>query len=120
MHEFIYQHECRLFEMQGQRISWLPTFDNLVTASGSPGFTFETCFRKVIIVKALLSDDFVPFGKTDVLETLTYTVEQWWTVFHESKEVLGLKSCLIGRNVSGSPGGHWVYQAHGISKEHKV
>jgi hypothetical protein len=63
---------------------------------------FETCFRKVIIVKALLSDDFVPFGKTDVLETLTYRVEQWWTIFRESKEVLGLKSCLFGGNMSGS------------------
>jgi hypothetical protein len=61
-----------------------------------------------------------PFGKTDVLETLTYTVEQWRTIFGESKEVLGLKSCLIGRDMSGSPGGHAVYQAHGISKEHKV
>jgi hypothetical protein len=77
-------------------------------------------FCKVIIVEALLSDNFVPFGKTDVLETLTYTVEQWWTVFRESEEVLGLKSCLIGCDVSGSPGGHAVYQAHGISKEHKV
>ncbi len=95
--------------------------DNLVTASGSPPDSlFETCFRKVIIVRALLSDNFVPFGKTDVLETLTSTVEQWWTIFRESKEVLGLKSCLIGRDVSGSPGGHAVYQAHGISKEHKV
>ena len=50
-----------------------------MTASGSPGFTFETCFCKVIIVKASLSDDFVPFGKTNVLGTLTYKVEQWWT-----------------------------------------
>ncbi len=40
MHEFMYQHECRLFAMQGQRISWSPMLDNLVTASGSPGFTF--------------------------------------------------------------------------------
>jgi hypothetical protein len=74
-----------------------------------PGSLFETCFRKVIIVKALPSNDFVPFGKTDVLETLTYKVEQWWTVFHESKEVLGLKSCLIKLDVSGSPDGHAVY-----------
>ncbi len=73
-----------------------------MTASGSPGFTFETCFCKVIIVKALLSDNFVPFGKTDVLETLTYKVEQWWTIFRESKEVLGLKLCLFGRDVSGN------------------
>jgi hypothetical protein len=63
---------------------------------------FETCFCKVIIVKALLSNNFVPFGKTNILETLTYKVEQWWTVFRESKEVLGLKSCLFGCNVSGS------------------
>jgi hypothetical protein len=50
----------------------------------------------------MLSDDFVPFGKTNVLETLTYRVEQWWTVFHESEEVLGLKSCLFGCDVSGN------------------
>jgi hypothetical protein len=43
-----------------------------VTASGSPEFAFETYFCKVIIVKALLSNDFVRFGKTNVLETLTY------------------------------------------------
>jgi hypothetical protein len=49
-----------------------------------------------------LSDNFVPFGKTDVLETLTYEVEQWWTIFRESKEVLGLKSCLFGCNVLGN------------------
>ncbi len=67
-----------------------------------PGSLFETCFRKVIIVKASLSNNFVSFGKTDILETLTYKVEQWWTVFHESKEVLGLKSCLIGGDVSGN------------------
>jgi hypothetical protein len=66
------------------------------------GSLFETCFRNVIIVEALLSDNFVPFGKTDVQETLTYKVEQWWATFRESKEVLGLKSCLIGRDVSGN------------------
>ncbi len=88
--------------MQSQCISWLPTLDNLVTASGSPGLLFESCFRKVIIVEALLSDNIIPFDKTDVLETLTYKVKQWWTVFRERKEVLGLKSCLIGRNVSGN------------------
>ncbi len=66
------------------------------------GSLFESCFCKVIIVEALLSDNFVLFGKTNVLETLTYKVEQWWTVFCESKEVLGLKSCLFGRNVSGN------------------
>ncbi len=73
------------------------------------GSLFEIYFCKVIIVKALLSDNFVPFGKTDVLETLTYKVEQWWTIFRESKEVFGLKSCLIRRDVSGSPGGHAMY-----------
>jgi hypothetical protein len=62
---------------------------------------FETCFRKIIIVEASLSDNIILFGKTNLLETLTYKVEEWWTVFHEHKEVLGLKSCLIGRNVSG-------------------
>ncbi len=83
------------------------------------GSLFETCFCKVIIVEALLSDDFVAFGKTDILETLTYKVEQWWTLFREREEVLGLKSCLIRCNVSGSPGVHAVYWAYGISKEHK-
>jgi hypothetical protein len=73
------------------------------------GSLFETCFCKVIIVKVLLSNNFVPFGKTDILETLTYTVEQWWTIFRESEEVLGLKSCLIRLDVSGSPDGHAVY-----------
>ena len=57
---------------------------------------------KVIVIEASLSDNFVPFGKTDVLETLTYKVEQWWTAFCESEEVLRLKSCLIGRNMSGN------------------
>ncbi len=41
-----------------------------------PGSLFETCFRKVIIVKASLSNDIIIFGKTNVLETLTYKVEQ--------------------------------------------
>ncbi len=68
------------------------------------------------MVEASLSDDFVPFGKTNILETLTYKVEQCWTVFCERNEVLGLTSCQIRRNVSGSPGDHAVYQAHGISK----
>jgi hypothetical protein len=79
-------------------LRWIPWCLPLVV----PGSLFETCFCKVIIVKALLSNDFVPFGKTDVLETLTYKVEQWWTVFRESKEVLGLKSCLFGCDVSGN------------------
>ncbi len=51
---------------------------------------------------ALLFDDIVPFGKTSILETLTYKVKQCWTIFCEPDEVLGLKLCLIGRNVSGS------------------
>ncbi len=73
-----------------------------MTASGRPGFIFETCFCKVIIIKTLLSDDFVLFGKTNVLETLTYKVEQWWTVFRESKEVFGFKLCLFGRDMFGN------------------
>jgi hypothetical protein len=77
-------------------LHWTPLWLPLAVLS----LLFETCFCKVIIVEALLSNDFVPFGKTDVLETLTYKVEQWWTVFCECKEVLGLKLCLIGRNVS--------------------
>jgi hypothetical protein len=60
------------FATQGQQISWLPTLDTLVTALVVLGSLFETCFCKVIIVKELLSDNFVPFGKTNVLETLTY------------------------------------------------
>jgi hypothetical protein len=103
-----------LIAMQSQQISWLPKLDNLVTASGSPGFTFETCFCKVIIIGASISDNFVPFVKTNALETLTYKVEQCRTIFRERDEVLGLKSCLIRRDVSGSPGGHAVYQAYGI------
>ncbi len=96
-------------------LPWTPWWLPLVVQ----GSLFETCFCKVTIAKALLSNNFVPFGKTDVLETLTYKVEQWWTVFHESEEVLGLKSCLIRRDVSGSPGGHAVYWVYGISKEDK-
>ncbi len=67
-----------------------------------PGSLFETCFRKVTIIEASLSNDIILFGKTNLLETLTYKIEQWWTIFHESKEVLRLKSCLIGCNVSGN------------------
>jgi hypothetical protein len=66
-----------------------------------PGSLFETCFCKVGILGALLSDNIVAFGKTIVLETLTYLVEQCWTVFCERNEVLGLKLCLVGGNVSG-------------------
>jgi hypothetical protein len=57
---------------------------------------------KVAVIEALLSDNFVPLDKTDVLETLTYKVEQWWTAFRESKEVLRLKLCLIGCDMSGN------------------
>jgi len=67
-----------------------------------PGSLFETCFCKVIIVEALLSGNIVLFSKTNVLETLTYKVEQWWTVFRESEEVLGLKSCLFWCDVFGN------------------
>jgi hypothetical protein len=67
-----------------------------------PGPLFEICFHKIGIVGALLSDNIVPFGKTDVLETLTNKVEQCWSVFREREEVLGLKSCLIRRNMSGN------------------
>jgi hypothetical protein len=66
-----------------------------------PGSLFETCFCKVTIVEALLSNNIILFGKTDLLETLTYKVEQWWTILCERKELLRHKSCLIGRNVSG-------------------
>ncbi len=76
-----------------------------------PGSLFETW--------ASLSNDFVPFGKTNILETLTYKVEKCRTIFCEHNEVLWLKSCLIRCNMSRSPGGHAVYQAYGISKEHK-
>jgi hypothetical protein len=50
----------------------------------------------------LLSDNIVAFGKINVLETLTYKVEQCRTIFVEHKEVLGLKLCLIGRDMSGN------------------
>jgi hypothetical protein len=73
---------------------------------------FGTCFRKVIVVEALLSDNFVPFGKTDVLETLTYKVEQWWTALRESEEVLGLKLCLIRCNMSGNFQVAMLYTKH--------
>jgi hypothetical protein len=53
------------------------------------------------MVRALLSNNIVPFGKTNVLETLTNKVEQCWSVFLEREEVLGLKSCLIRHDVSG-------------------
>ncbi len=72
----------------------------------------ETCFCKVIVVEASLSDNFVPFGKTDVLETLTNKVEQWWTAFRESKEVLELKSCVIGCNMPGNVQMTMLYAKH--------
>jgi hypothetical protein len=50
----------------------------------------------------LLYNNIVAFGKTNVLETLTYEVEHRWTIFCEQDEVFGLKSCLIGHNVSGN------------------
>ncbi len=67
-----------------------------------PGSLFETCFRKVGIDGALLSNNIVPFSKTDILETLIYKVEQWRTAFCEHKEVLRLKSCLIGCDMFGN------------------
>jgi hypothetical protein len=75
-------------------IRWLPPV--------VPGSLFETCFCKVGIIGAPLSDNIVAFGKTGVLETLTYKVELCRTIFCERKEVLGLKSCLIRRNISGN------------------
>ena len=67
-----------------------------------PSSLFETCFWKVGIIGASIFDHIAAFGKTNILETLTYKVEQWLTVFRESKEVLGLKSCLFRRDVSGN------------------
>ncbi len=37
---------------------------------------FKTCLCKNGIVEALLFHDIITFGKTNVLETLTYEVEQ--------------------------------------------
>ncbi len=90
--------ECKKANKSVGHLHWTPWWLPLVV----PGSLFETCFCKAIIVKALLSNDFVWFGKTNILETLTYKVEQWWTVFCKSKEVLGLKLCLFGRNVCGN------------------
>ena len=90
------------FAMQSQQISWLPMLGTRLLPQVVPGPLFEICFCKVGIVRALLFDNIVPFGKTEVLETLTHKVEQCWTVFCERKEVLGLKLCLIGCNVSGN------------------
>ncbi len=64
------------------------------------GSLFETCFCKVAILEVSLSGNFVPFGKTNVPETLTYKVEQCRTIFREQEEVLVFKSCLIRRNMS--------------------
>jgi hypothetical protein len=77
-----------------------------------PDSLFETCIQKVGTVRALLSDNFVPFGKTNVPETLTYKVEQCWNVFRERKEVLRLKLCLIGRNMSGNIQVAMLYTEH--------
>ncbi len=75
-------------------IWWLP----LVV----PGSLYETHFHKVGIIRASLSGNFVSLGKINVLETLTYKVEQCRTIFRERKEGLGLKSCLIGCNMFGN------------------
>ncbi len=88
--------QCKANESVGH-LRWITWWLSQVV----PGSLFETCFRKVTIVEAFLSKDIILFGKIDLLETLTYKVEQWWTIFHEHMEVLGLKSCLIGCNVSG-------------------
>jgi hypothetical protein len=77
-----------------------------------PGSFFETCFHKVVIGGALLFNDIIAFGKTDVLETLTYKVEQCWTIFRECKEVLRLKSCLIGHDMSGNIHVVMLYTKH--------
>ncbi len=90
--------ECKKANESVGRLRWTPWWLPLVV----PVSLFETCFCKVIIVEALLSDNFVWFSKINVLETLTYKVEQWSTVFCESKEVLGLKLCLFGCDVSGN------------------
>ncbi len=66
------------------------------------GSLFETFFRKVSIIWASLSNNIVAFSKANVLETLTYKVEQCQTIFREREEVLGLKSCLIRRDMSGN------------------
>ncbi len=60
------------------------------------GSLFETHSCKVGIFGALLSDNFVPFGKTNVLETLTYKIEECWTVFHERDEVSGSNRAWLG------------------------
>ncbi len=67
-----------------------------------PGQLFKIYFCKVSIVRALLSNDIVPFDKLNDLETLTNKVEQCWSIFREHKEVLRLKLCLIRRNMSGN------------------
>ena len=89
--------QCKANESVG-RLHWTTWWLPLVVL----GKLLETFFCKVIIIRALLSNNFVIFGKTDILETLTYKVEPCWTIFCERDEVLGLKLCLIRCNVSGS------------------
>ncbi len=88
--------QCKAFKSVGC-ICWTTWWLPLVVL----GSLFETCFSKAGIIGASLFNNIVPFSKADVLETLTYKVEQCWTIFREHKEVLVLKSCLIGRNMSG-------------------
>ncbi len=88
--------------MQSQWISWSPTLDNLVTASGSPGFTLWNLLLQGRHRWGIAFDNIDLFGKTDVLETLTYKVEQCWTIFREHDEVFRLKLCQIGHDVSGN------------------
>ena len=87
--------KCKANESVG-RLGWTTWWLPMVV----PGSLFETHFCKVGIIGALLSNDFVKFGKTDVLETLICKVEQCRTIFREREEVFGLKLCLIGCDMS--------------------
>jgi hypothetical protein len=62
--------------------------------------------------QGIASNAIVAFGKTNVLETLTYKVEQCWTIFREHKEVLELKSCLIGHDMFGNIQMAMLYTKH--------
>ncbi len=90
------------FAMQSQQISQLPMLGTWWLPQVVSGPLSEICFRKVGIVGALLSNNIVPFGKINILETLTHKVEQCWTIFHGHKEVFRLKLCLLVCNVSGN------------------
>ncbi len=94
MQDFLQRKANESVGRLGWTIWWLP---QVVQVS-----LFETCFWKVGIVGALLSDNIVAFGKLNVLETLTYKDEQCWTIFREHEDVLGLKLCLTGHDMSGN------------------